>query len=131
VAEHGHDAGAALRVHGKAGGQHDFGNAVAVHIPGRQIDHAGEILGDDVALPAGILEPYQFGHAGGERDEVGFAVVVHVDRHDLVAACQAGGDGVFGKAGGRRGGKGGAEEDAGERPHVACKVFLPSNANFG
>jgi len=86
VPQHGHDARAVFGAHGKAGGQHNYGNAVAVRVPGSEVDHAGKIACDDMALPAGILEPHQLGHAAGQRHQVGLAVVVHVDRRHLVAA---------------------------------------------
>src|ERR1022692_1316388 len=148
VPEHGYDASAVFGILGKAGGQHDFGNAVAVHIPGGQIDHAGKVASDDMALPTGILEPYQLRHAAGERDQVDLAIVVHVDRHYLVAACQAGGDGMFCEVRGGRGGERSAKENPRDGPHApsieyrghrrrrssasgAFDIFLPIKANFG
>ena len=48
-----------------------------------------------MALPAGVLEPDQFVHAAGERDQVGLAIVIEVGDHHLVAALQIARDRVL------------------------------------
>ena len=74
-------------------------NFVADH---RAVDHAGLAGGENVALPARVLIPDEFAHAAGERDEVGFAIVVDVGDNYLIAATEVGGDAVLDEGRGRR-----------------------------
>ena len=97
VLQQGDDADAVLRPHGELVRQHDLGDAVAIDIPGRQIDHPMQIPRDDMALPGWIFKPYQFGHAAGQRDEIDLAVVIHIAGHHLVAACEICRDGMLAK----------------------------------
>ena len=71
----------------------DFRNAVAIVIVDIEVDGAGNVLDDDVALPGGILEPGEFGAALVHHDEVGAAVAVEVGGDKLVAHLQGVGDG--------------------------------------
>ena len=105
VLQHRDHADAVLRLVGELAGQHDLGDAVAIGVPGRAVDHARLIADDDVPLPGRVLEPEQLLHAAGQRDQVGLAVVIHVGDDHLVAALQIGGERVldefYGAAGGQ------------------------------
>jgi hypothetical protein len=52
----------------------DFRDAVAVIIEDIEVDRAGNVLNQDVALPARVLVPGQFGSALIDDDEAGFAI---------------------------------------------------------
>ena len=90
-AENADDPDAVLGLIGEFAGENDFGMSPIDDA----IDHVGLAGGEHVALPAGVLVPDEFGHATGEGDQVGFAIVVEVGDHDLVAAVEIGGDGVL------------------------------------
>ena len=91
------DADAVFSVVLEGTGDHDF---VAYH---RAIDHAALSGGEHVALPAGVLEPEEFGQVAGEGDEVGTAIVVEVGYHYLIAAAEIGSERVLDKIRRRRG----------------------------
>ena len=100
VAEMGEDrddAGAVRRIHREAVRQRQLRNAVAVHVVGGDVDHLREPARDHVSRPGRILEPDQVAQLRGDRDEILFAVVVHVGDDDLIAASEVHGHGVGGE----------------------------------
>ena len=84
---------------------HDFRDAIGIDISSRAVDGMRKVGRQHVSLPARVLEPYEIKAARGERDDIGFAVMIEIDHDGLIAAFQAGGDGVFGKR--KRSGLGG------------------------
>ncbi len=86
VVQHGDDADAVLGLIGEFTGQDDVGDGIALHGNHGAVDHVGEATGDHVALPAGVLIPDELGEAAGQGDEIGFAIVIGVGNHYLIAA---------------------------------------------
>ncbi len=99
--------------------EHDFRDAVAIGVPGREVDHVRQVDGEHVPYPRRILIPDQLLHPAGECDDVGFAILVQVGNHYLIAALQVGGDQMLGEFGGYSRGAGGAAEEEQQKKNQA------------
>ena len=112
VGEEAHHADGAGGFVFKGVGDEKLRRAVVVGIHGPGVDHALEAGGEHVAIPVWGFEPEEFGHAGGEGDEVGLAVLVDVGGDDLIAALEVRGQDATFKVGEACLGEGGEGEQA-------------------
>src|SRR5665213_548340 len=125
MAQYAYLADALRRIVCKLPGDHDFGDAIAIDILSRAVDHVGKAGDQDVPLPGGVFVPDQIGAALRERDYVGLAVVVQIGDGYVITAAEIGSDFVRGE--GERlggGGKGKSDQQCGET-HFYCSFSVP------
>jgi hypothetical protein len=57
-------------------------------IPTRGVDHIRQIVRKHTAFPGWVFKPDEILHIARQRNQVQFAVAIHIARDDLVTACQ-------------------------------------------